>query len=96
MSQSWVPITTILKTAPKLLESPKYAKNVAMIQVDKFLRNLSKRVDEGNANRIRQCSIRITDVCNLRCHTCGQWGDSGFLRTCSLKDLKDQEVKPDR
>lgn len=96
MSQSWVPITTILKTAPKLLESPKYAKNVAMIQVDKFLRNLSKRVDEGTAGKIRQCSIRITDVCNLRCHTCGQWGDSGFLRSCSLKELKDHEVEPER
>ena len=39
MSQSWVPISTILKTAPKILESPKYAKNVAMVQVDKFLRH---------------------------------------------------------
>ncbi len=44
MSQSWVPISTILKTAPKILESPKYAKNVAMVQVDKFLRHLSPRV----------------------------------------------------
>jgi len=96
MSQSWVPISTILKTAPKLLEKPKYAKNVAMIQVDKFLRNLSQRTDKGKANRIRQCSIRITDVCNLRCHTCGQWGDHGFLRSCSLKELKSQEVTPER
>lgn len=96
MSQSWVPISTILKTAPKLLEKPAYAKNVAMIQVDKFLRNLAPRADEGTANRIRQCSIRITDVCNLRCHTCGQWGDRGFLRSCSLKELKDQEVTPER
>ncbi len=96
MSQSWVPISTIMKTAPKILESPKYAKNVAMIQVDKFLRNLFPRTEEGAANRIRQCSIRITDVCNLRCHTCGQWGDSGFLRSCSLKELKDREVTPER
>ncbi len=96
MSQSWVPINTILKTAPKLLESPTYAKNVAMIQVDKFLRNLTGRTDEGMANRIRQCSIRITDICNLRCHTCGQWGDRGFLRSCSLADLKKEEVKPER
>jgi radical SAM protein with 4Fe4S-binding SPASM domain len=96
MSQSWVPISTILKTAPKILESPKYAKNVAMIQVDKFLRNLFPRSAEGAANRIRQCSIRITDVCNLRCHTCGQWGDSGFLRSCSPKELKEREVTPDR
>ena len=96
MSQSWVPITTILKTAPKLFESLSYTKNVAMIQVDKFLRNLFPRSDQGTASRIRQCSIRITDICNLRCHTCGQWGDSGFLRSCSLKDLKTQEVTPER
>ncbi|MEJ2718739.1 MAG: radical SAM protein, partial [Deltaproteobacteria bacterium] len=96
MSTSWIPISTILKTAPKLLERPQYAKNVAMIQVDKFLRNLSMRGEEGTANRIRQCSIRITDVCNLRCHTCGQWGDQGFLRGCSIKELKGQEVTPER
>jgi len=96
MSQSWVPISTILKTAPKLLERPKYAKNVAMIQVDKMLRNLAPRAGEGTANRIRQCSIRITDVCNLRCHTCGQWGDRGFLRSASLKELKGREVSPER
>jgi len=85
MSQSWVPISTILKTAPKLLERPAYAKNVAMIQVDKFLRNIFPRAEEGTAHQIRQCSIRITDLCNLRCHTCGQWGDHGFLRSCSIK-----------
>jgi radical SAM protein with 4Fe4S-binding SPASM domain len=96
MSQSWVPIATIVKTAMKLLEKPKYAKNVAMVQVDKVLRNLLPRTETGAANRIRQCSIRITDVCNLRCHTCGQWGDHGFLRSCSLKDLKAEEVSPER
>lgn len=96
MSTSWIPISTILKTAPKLFERPRYAKNVAMIQVDKFLRNLALRAEDGTANRIRQCSIRITDVCNLRCHTCGQWGDQGFLRGCSIKELKGQEVTPER
>src|SRR5271157_65178 len=88
MSQSSVPIATIMKTAPKLLERPRYAKNVAMLQVDRFLWNLTGRHRNGKAGRIRQCSIRITDICNLRCHTCGQWGDQGFLRGCSLKDLR--------
>ena len=96
MSQSWLPISTILKTASKVLENPKYAKNVAMIQVDKIVRSLSPLPKEGTANRIRQCSIRITDVCNLRCHTCGQWGDKGFLRSCSLPELKSREVSPER
>lgn len=96
MSQSWVPISTILKMAPKLLEKPKYARNVAMIQVDRFLRNLSLVSDRGRGNRIRQLGIRITDICNLRCHTCGQWGDQGFLRSCSLPELRTREVTPQR
>jgi len=96
MSTSWLPIATIVKMVPKILESPRYAKNVAMIQVDKVRRNLSSRETDGIADRIRQCSIRITDICNLRCHTCGQWGDQGFLRTCSPKELKGREVPPER
>ncbi|MBF0529867.1 MAG: SPASM domain-containing protein, partial [Deltaproteobacteria bacterium] len=33
---------------------------------------------------------------NLRCHTCGQWGDSGFLHGKNLKQLKEKEVSPAR
>ncbi len=96
MSQSSVPIATVMKMAPKLLERPRYAKNVAMLQVDRFLWNLTGRHKKGIAGRIRQCSIRITDICNLRCHTCGQWGDQGFLKGCSVKDLRSREVSADR
>jgi radical SAM protein with 4Fe4S-binding SPASM domain len=96
MSQSWVPISTIIKTVPKILEVPRYAGSVAMIQADKVVRNLSPRKGDGSAGKIRQLSIRITDLCNLRCHTCGQWGDSGFLRDCSIAGLREDEVSPDR
>ena len=41
-------------------------------------------------------SFRITDLCNLRCHTCGQWGDQGFLHGQNLRDLKQSEVSLDR
>jgi radical SAM protein with 4Fe4S-binding SPASM domain len=41
-------------------------------------------------------SIRITDLCNLRCHTCGQWGDKGFLHGQDLKELKRKEISPSR
>src|SRR4030042_4851595 len=51
---------------------------------------------DGRARRIRQLSFRITDLCNLRCHTCGQWGDQGFLHGKDLKDLKQKEVPLDR
>lgn len=96
MSQSWIPISTILKTVPKILENPRYAKNLAMIQADKVKRNISSAKGDGSAGKIRQFSVRITDLCNLRCHTCGQWGDQGFLRDCSIAKLRDDEVSPDR
>jgi radical SAM protein with 4Fe4S-binding SPASM domain len=96
MSESWVPVTTILKTAVKLLERPAYARNVAMIQIDKVRKSHSRVHDDGVAGRIRQCSIRITDFCNLRCHTCGQWGDRGFLKNASVSELKKHEVPPER
>jgi radical SAM protein with 4Fe4S-binding SPASM domain len=41
-------------------------------------------------------SIRITDLCNLRCHTCGQWGEKGFLHGKNLRELKRNEVSPER
>ena len=47
-------------------------------------------------NKIRQVSLRITDRCNLRCHTCGQWGDQGFLHNQDLKVLKQNEVPVSR
>ena len=31
-------------------------------------------------------------MCNLRCHSCGQWGDNGYLHEYSLKELKQREV----
>ena len=96
MPQTWIPFSTILKSALRVLEKPRYARSLTMLQFDKVVRNLLPSSSDGTAGRIRQCSIRITDVCNLRCHTCGQWGDSGFLHGQPLKALKDQEVSRDR
>ena len=31
------------------------------------------------AQRVSQVSIRCTDLCDLRCRTCGQWGENGWL-----------------
>ncbi len=46
----------------------------------------------GRGDKLRQISVRITDMCNLRCHSCGQWGDNGYLIGQSLKELKQREV----
>lgn len=54
-----------------------------------------ERGRNGHPDKLRQVSLRITDMCNLRCHTCGQWGDNGYLLDKSLKELKQQEVPLD-
>jgi radical SAM protein with 4Fe4S-binding SPASM domain len=46
----------------------------------------------GKGDSVELISLRITDLCNLRCHTCGQWGDEGYLLGESVKSLKQQEV----
>ena len=46
----------------------------------------------GKGDAIELVSLRITDMCNLRCHSCGQWGDNGYLIGKSLKELKQREV----
>jgi radical SAM protein with 4Fe4S-binding SPASM domain len=46
----------------------------------------------GRGDTVQLIGLRITDMCNLRCHTCGQWGDEGYLLGESLKALKQREV----
>lgn len=46
----------------------------------------------GKGDDLQLVSLRITDRCNLRCHSCGQWGDNGYLLGKSMRELKDQEV----
>jgi radical SAM protein with 4Fe4S-binding SPASM domain len=95
--RSSVPAATILKNAMKVATSPWIARRLAAIEAEKALFGLlTPNAPSGCARAIRQLSIRITDVCNLRCHTCGQWGDRGFLHGRPLKDLKRAEVRPQR
>jgi len=32
----------------------------------------------GVSNHLRQVSLKIVNSCNLRCKTCGQWGETGY------------------
>jgi radical SAM protein with 4Fe4S-binding SPASM domain len=95
--RSSLALGTILKQTVKVARYPWMASRLAALEKEKFLFNfLNPRAEMGNARSIRQLSIRITDMCNLRCHTCGQWGDHGFLHGRNLKDLKKQEITPER
>jgi len=85
-----------IKELPRVMRHPRIMAKLAALQVEKWRFSLRHPKTDGRAGRIRQASFRITDLCNLRCHTCGQWGDSGFLHGRDLKKLKGQEVKPAR
>jgi len=37
----------------------------------------------------QQISIKITNLCNLRCKTCGQWGETGYNLTTPPPDVKE-------
>jgi radical SAM protein with 4Fe4S-binding SPASM domain len=87
----------VLKSMRRLIRHPWIYAKLAALQGEKWLINRSYPPSpEGRGRRIRQVSLRITDFCNLRCHTCGQWGDRGFLKGRDLKEFKKQEVSPQR
>lgn len=37
---------------------------------------------------IQQVSLKITNACNLRCKTCGQWGETGYNLTKDRHELR--------
>jgi radical SAM protein with 4Fe4S-binding SPASM domain len=92
-ARSRVALGVVVKNFRKLAKHPWIVSKLIGLQGEKLLFNLLyPRAENGRARKIRQLSFRITDLCNLRCHTCGQWGDRGFLHGRNLKELKHNEV----
>lgn len=86
-----------LKHSMRVARHPWIASKLLKLETEKtFFSILHPRHSKGRAGKIRQVSIRITDLCNLRCHTCGQWGPKGFLHGKDLKALRRSEVPSDR
>lgn len=83
------------KLMPSLFERPGFGFEASKLILSRLFLNM-RVPHEGQGARIRQVSFRITDLCNLRCHTCGQWGDNGYLRGQSMPDLMRNEVEPER
>ena len=95
--RSSVSVGAVVKNSMRIIPHPWMISKLAAVQLDKWLFNLyNPHAKNGRARRIRQLSLRVTDRCNLRCHTCGQWGDSGFLHGKDLKELTRSEVSPER
>ena len=46
--------------------------------------------DDGYASLApQQISVKITNVCNLRCKTCGQWGETGYNFERASEELRE-------
>ena len=96
-SRSAVSLGIIAKNFLRLAKHPWIGLKLASLEAEKrFYNVLYPQSRHGLARTIRQASFRITDRCNLRCHTCGQWGDQGFLHNQDLKVLKQNEVPVSR
>ncbi|HEY4001959.1 MAG TPA: radical SAM protein [Candidatus Xenobia bacterium] len=55
-----------------------------------------KAVDGRQSAHLRQVSLKITDLCNLRCKTCGQWGETGYNLDKPLSELRARTVSFER
>jgi radical SAM protein with 4Fe4S-binding SPASM domain len=97
MRTSAVNLNAVLANAIRIGRHPWVASALIRLQVEKWRFALTGCPGrQGRARRIRQLSLRITDLCNLRCATCGQWGERGFLRGAALRNLRQAEVAPER
>ena len=84
--RSKLSIGAVAKNVRHLLPHPWIGLKLMALEGEKWLFNLlNPNAAAGKARSIRQLSFRITDLCNLRCHTCGQWGDQGFLHGQNLR-----------
>jgi radical SAM protein with 4Fe4S-binding SPASM domain len=88
-------VASVAKLMPSFLERPDFSVGAAKLLVSRLLLNM-RIPHDGLGAGIRQVSIRVTDLCNLRCHTCGQWGDNGYLLGRSMPELVRNEVDPER
>ena len=95
--RSTVSAGTIFKSFRILAPHPWITSKLLSLQLAKWLFPFPNfQAAAGKAGNIHQMSIRITDICNLRCHTCGQWGDNGFMHDRNLPEHRLAEVTPER
>ncbi|MBD3322366.1 MAG: radical SAM protein, partial [Chitinivibrionales bacterium] len=72
-----LPGTFVLKHAlPALIRDPHSLKTIFPFGIRKYFseRNPKKNIPVG------MLSLRVNEACNLRCRSCGQWGENGHLR----------------
>lgn len=76
-----------------LLQTPSILTRTLNALVKKHLKvKYDYRFLNGRSNQLNQISLKITNLCNLRCKMCGQWGEKGYNLNKPNSELK--EVVP--
>ena len=84
---------SVAKNAWRVLRHPGLAARLITLEGEKrFAHLLNPRACDGYAGKIRTVVVRPTDLCNLRCRVCGQWGDRGYQLSRDFKSFKKNEV----
>ena len=97
MRRSHISARVIWGNLHRVLVHPWIGTKLLKLEAEKtFFNLLHPFQSDGRAGKIRQVSLRITDFCNLRCRTCGQWGERGFLIGEDLRKKREEEVSLSR
>lgn len=87
----------LAKHAWRMVRHPAIAARLLGLEGAKlFFDLLNPRAREGYARQIRTIVLRPTDLCNLRCRVCGQWGEHGYQFGRDLQSFKKNELPVSR
>jgi len=87
----------VAKNAWRLVRHPAIAARLLGLEASKlFFDLLNPQAATGFARQIRTIVLRPTDLCNLRCRVCGQWGEHGYQFGRDLKSFKKNELPVSR
>jgi radical SAM protein with 4Fe4S-binding SPASM domain len=85
------------KNAWRVLRHPGVASRLISLEASRrFFDLLNPQAQKGYARPIKTIALRPTDLCNLRCRVCGQWGEHGYQFGRDFKSFKQHELPVSR
>jgi radical SAM protein with 4Fe4S-binding SPASM domain len=87
----------VAKNVWRVIRHPRIASKLLSLEASKiFFDFLNPQAEKGYARQIKSIVLRPTDLCNLRCRVCGQWGEHGYQFGRDPKSFKEKELPVSR
>jgi radical SAM protein with 4Fe4S-binding SPASM domain len=77
-----------------VLELRGLAGEIVKLESAKGLVHLAGAMRAPSPTKLRQVSLKITDLCHLRCPMCAQWGANGYNVGADPSALAAEEIRP--